>query len=74
MDFLKRVVPPILSRDVVLEARDDLQEGSPRLLKMKRLSLLSSEKTLDEEDGITVCHSNYDRQHHQQLGKVKWVI
>ncbi|KAM8801691.1 protein furry homolog-like isoform 3-T3 [Rhynchonycteris naso] len=67
MDFLKRVVPPILSRDVVLDTRDSFQEHSPRLLKMKRLSLLSAEKTVDEKDGVNFCHSNYDKTHHQQL-------
>lgn len=71
MDFLKKVVPPILSGDVVLDTRDGFQESSPRLLKMRCLSLLSSEKTVDEEDGINFCHSNYDKHHHHQLGKVK---
>lgn len=72
MDFLKRVVPPILSGDVGLEARGSFQEGSPRLLKMRRLSLFSPEKTAGEGDGITIGHSNYDKHLHQQLGKVKW--
>ncbi|XP_036189297.1 protein furry homolog-like isoform X6 [Myotis myotis] len=67
MDFLKRVVPPILSGDVGLEARGSFQEGSPRLLKMRRLSLFSSEKTVGEEDGIPTWHSNYDKHLHQQL-------
>lgn len=71
MDFLKRVVPPILSGDVVLDTRDSIRESSPRLLKMKRLSLLSSEKTMNEQDGINVCHSHYEKCRHQQLGKVK---
>lgn len=71
MDFLKRVVPPILSGDVVLDTRDSFREGSPRLLKMRRLSWLSSEKIVDEKDGIRFCHSNDDRHPHQQLGKVK---
>ncbi|KAM5336812.1 protein furry homolog-like isoform 4-T4 [Glossophaga mutica] len=66
MDFLKRVVPPILSGDVVLDTGDSFQECSPRLLKVRRLSLLSSEKTVDEEDGINFCRSNYDRHHHHQ--------
>lgn len=72
MDFLKRVVPPILSGDAVVEARDSFQEGSPRLLKMRSLSLFSSEKTVGEEDGITIRHSHYGKHRHQQLGKVKW--
>lgn len=68
MDFLKRVVPPILSGDVVLDTRDSFRESSPRLLKMKRLSLLSSEKIVDEKDGIHFCHINYDKHQHHQLG------
>lgn len=72
MDFLKRVVPPILSGDVVVEPRDSVQDGSPRLLKMRSLSLFSSEKTVGEEDGITIWQSNCGKHHHQQLGKVKW--
>lgn len=68
MDFLKKVVPPIFWGDVVLDTRDSFQESSPKLLKMRCLSLLSSEKTVDEEDGTNFCCSNYDRH---QLGKVK---
>lgn len=71
MDFLKRVVPPILSGDMVLDTRDSIQESSPKLLKMRRLSSLSSEKTIEEQDGSSFCHSHYDRCQHQQLGKVK---
>lgn len=71
MDFLKRVVLPILSGDVVLDTGAGFQECSPRLLKVRRLSLLSSEKTVDEEDGIDFCHCNYDRHHHHQLGNVQ---
>nr|XP_025743574.1 protein furry homolog-like isoform X2 [Callorhinus ursinus] len=67
MDFLKRVIPPVLSGDVVLDTRDSFREASPRLLKMRRLSVLSSEKIVDEKDGIHVCHSKYDRHPHQQL-------
>ncbi|XP_015983618.2 protein furry homolog-like isoform X2 [Rousettus aegyptiacus] len=61
MDFLKKVVPPIFWGDVVLDTRDSFQESSPKLLKMRCLSLLSSEKTVDEEDGTNFCCSNYDR-------------
>ncbi|XP_031520289.1 protein furry homolog-like isoform X10 [Papio anubis] len=65
MDFLKRVVPPILSGDVVLDT--STQESSPRLVKMKHLSSLSSEKTVDEQGRTNFCHSNYDKYEHQQL-------
>lgn len=74
MDFLKRVVPPILSGDVVLDTRDSFRESSPRLLKMRRLSLFSSEKIVDEKDGIHFCHRDYDKHQHQHLGKVKIII
>lgn len=74
MDFLKRVVPPVLSGDVVLDTGDSFQERFPRLLKMKRLSLLSSEKTVDQEGGINFYHSHYDKHQHQQLGKVKCIF
>lgn len=67
MDFLKRVVSPIRSGDVVLDTGESFQGSPPGLLKLKPLSLLSSEKTVDEESG----HSNYDKHQHQQLGKVK---
>lgn len=69
MDFLKRVVPPVVLGDMVLGPGESFQESSPRLLKLKRLSLLSSEKTIDEEGGIHFCHSHYDKHQHQQLGK-----
>lgn len=70
MDFLKKVVPPILSGDVVLDTKESFQESSPRLLKMRRLSLPSSEKTVDGEDRISICRSNYNNQR-RRLGKVK---
>lgn len=71
MDFLKRVVPPILSVDVGLDTRDSVREDSPRLLKVKRLSLVSSEKTMNEQNGISVYHSHYEKYRRQELGKVK---
>nr|XP_058154898.1 protein furry homolog-like isoform X6 [Dasypus novemcinctus] len=65
MDFLKRVIPPVLSEDVVLDARDSFRGSSPRLLKMRRLNLLSSEKSIDEEDRINFSHPNYDKYQRQ---------
>lgn len=70
MDYLKRVVPPIFSGDVALDFSESFQESSPRLVKMRRLSLLSSEKTTDEEDGVDLCHCDHGTCQHQ-LGKVK---
>lgn len=71
MEFLKRVVPPVVSGDMVLGPVESFQESSPRLLKLKRLGLLSSEKTEDQEGGTHFCHSHYDKHQHQQVGKVK---
>lgn len=70
MDFLKRMIPPLLAGDVVLDTTDCFQEYSPRLVKMRRLSLLSAEKTLDEEEGSSLCHGSCDK-HQQQRGKVQ---
>lgn len=70
MDFLKRVVPPILSGDMTLEMGDSIQESSPLLLKMKRLSLVPPEKTADEPAGACFRHS-HEKCRHQQLGKVE---
>ena len=71
MEFLKRLAPPVVSGDMVLGPGESFQESSPRLLKLKRLGLLSSEKTIGQEGGIHVCHSYYDKHQHQQGGKVK---
>ncbi|XP_063096410.1 protein furry homolog-like isoform X5 [Cavia porcellus] len=67
MDFLKRVVPPILSGDTTLDTRDSIQEDSPRLLRMKCLSLLSSGKTIVDGQAGASFHPNQDRRSHQQL-------
>lgn len=69
MDFLKRVVPPILPGDAILDTSESIQENFPRLLKMRRLSLVSSEKTVDQQDGTTF-HPSHAKCKHQQLGKV----
>lgn len=71
MDFLKRVVPPSLSGDLVLDTRDEIQGSSPRLLKIRRLSSLSSERTVDHPGENRLCGNLDDRCQHQQLGKVK---
>lgn len=74
MDFLKRVVPPLLSGDVALDTKDNFQESLPKLVKMRRLSLLSSDKTVSEEDGMNFYHGNSDKCQHQRLGKVKLIL
>ncbi|XP_012811137.1 protein furry homolog-like isoform X2 [Xenopus tropicalis] len=49
MDFLKKVVPSAVSGEVVLDIGSTLRESSPRLLKMRRLSLFSLGQTIDED-------------------------
>lgn len=71
MDFLKRVVPPALSADLVLDARDKIQGNSPRLLKVRRLCSTASERTVDDPGGSKLCGNHDDRCQHQQIGKVK---
>lgn len=58
MDFLKKVVPSVMSGDVVLDVGSTIRESSPKLLKMKRVSLLSVGHTIDE-DNITLLNTNY---------------
>uniref|UniRef100_A0A8C5JV33 Uncharacterized protein n=1 Tax=Jaculus jaculus TaxID=51337 RepID=A0A8C5JV33_JACJA len=67
MAFLKRVVPPILSGDVVLDMRVRTQESSPRLLKVRRLSLLSE----DEPVRSPLCGCQDDRCQLQQLASAR---
>ncbi|XP_069487793.1 protein furry homolog-like isoform X2 [Ambystoma mexicanum] len=50
MDFFKKVVPSVMSGDVVLAVGSTVRESSPKLLKMRRVSLLSLGQTIDEED------------------------
>ncbi|KAM3939588.1 protein furry homolog-like isoform 2-T2 [Leptodactylus fuscus] len=53
MDFLKRVVPSSISGEVVLDVGSTLRESAPRLLKMRRVSLLSLGQTIDEDHETT---------------------
>ncbi|XP_073464568.1 protein furry homolog-like isoform X2 [Aquarana catesbeiana] len=49
MDFLRWVVPSSVSGEVVLDVGSTMRESSPRLLKMRRVSLLSLGQTIDED-------------------------
>lgn len=71
MEFLKRVVPPGLSGDLVLDAREKIPGNSPRLLKVRRLSSAASERTVGDPGGSKLCGNHDDRCLHQQTGKVK---
>ncbi|XP_073198196.1 protein furry homolog-like isoform X2 [Lepidochelys kempii] len=66
MEFFKKVVPAVISGDVVLDIGSTI-ESSPRLLKMRRVSLLSLGQTIDEEDQANFSHSNYSMYSHHQL-------
>lgn len=59
MDFLKKIVPTVASGDVVLEVGSSVRENSPRLLKMRRVSLLSLGQTIDEDQEIHVLHPHF---------------
>lgn len=71
MDFLKRVVPPVLSGDLALDARDEIQGNSPRLLKVRRLCSTASERTVGDPGVNQLCGNHNDRGPHQQIGKVR---
>jgi hypothetical protein len=70
MEFLKRVVPPILSGDMISDSRDRSQDTFPKLVRMRRFSVLSSERMVDDPDGNNSRGGHYDRYQHLQLGKV----
>lgn len=70
MDFLKRVVPPAFSGDLVLDAGDKVQGTSPRLLKVRRLCSTASERTVGDPGGSKLCGNHDDRCQHQQIGNV----
>lgn len=75
MDFLKRVVPPVLSGgsgDLVSDAREETEEGtSPRLLKVRRLCSTASERRVGDPGGNKLCGNHDGRCLQQQIGKVK---
>ncbi|XP_052537861.1 protein furry homolog-like isoform X1 [Tympanuchus pallidicinctus] len=59
MEFLKKIVPAVASGDVVLDVGGSVRESSPRLLKMRRVSLLSLGQTIDEDEEIHVSHPHF---------------
>lgn len=70
MEFLKRVVPPAFSGDLVLDAGDKAQGTSPRLLKMRRLYSTASERTVGDPGGSKSRGSQDDSCQHQHIGNV----
>ncbi|XP_075278134.1 protein furry homolog-like isoform X1 [Opisthocomus hoazin] len=50
MEFLKKIVPTVVSGDVVLDVGGTTRESSPRLLRMRRVRLFSLGQTIDEDE------------------------
>ncbi|XP_066576040.1 protein furry homolog-like isoform X3 [Amia ocellicauda] len=67
MDFLKRVVPTVMSGDVVLDLGGATRDSAPRLLRMKRLSLLSMGQTIDESGEAAHKGSRLHRANRSRL-------
>ncbi|XP_026702409.1 protein furry homolog-like isoform X6 [Athene cunicularia] len=59
MEFLKKIVPTVVSGDVVLDVGSTSRESSPRLLKMRRVRLFSLGQTIDEDEETHVLHPDY---------------
>ncbi|KAM6267961.1 protein furry homolog-like isoform 2-T2 [Spheniscus humboldti] len=59
MEFLKKIVPTVISGDVVLDVGSTARESSPRLLKMRRVRLFSLGQTIDEDEETHVLHPVY---------------
>ncbi|KAM6132863.1 LOW QUALITY PROTEIN: protein furry homolog-like [Pterocles gutturalis] len=59
MEFLKKIVPTVVSGDVVLDVGSTARESSPRLLKMRRVRLFALGQTIDEDDETHVLHPDY---------------
>lgn len=69
MEFLKKIVPTVVSGDVVLDVGSTVRESSPRLLKMRRVSLLSLGQTIDEDEEIHDLRPQYSMYPCQQPDK-----
>ncbi|XP_050751487.1 protein furry homolog-like isoform X3 [Gymnogyps californianus] len=59
MEFLKKIVPAVVSGDVVPDVGSAGRESSPRLLKMRRVRLFSLGQTIDEDEETHVLHPDY---------------
>ncbi|KAM9286629.1 protein furry homolog-like isoform 2-T2 [Cariama cristata] len=70
MEFLKKIVPTVVSGDVVLDVGSTARESSPRLLKMRRVRLFSLGQTIDEDEEAQVLHPDYKQKNYcvYQLG------
>ncbi|XP_054059267.1 protein furry homolog-like isoform X7 [Rissa tridactyla] len=59
MEFLKKIVPTVVSGDVVVDVGSPARESSPRLLKMRRVRLFSLGQTIDEDEETRILHPDY---------------
>ncbi|KAM9236796.1 protein furry homolog-like [Leptosomus discolor] len=59
MEFLKKIVPAVVSGDVVPDVGSTAHESAPRLLKMRRVRLFSLGQTIDEDEETHVLHPDY---------------
>ncbi|KAM9660795.1 protein furry homolog-like isoform 3-T3 [Morphnus guianensis] len=75
MEFLKKIVPTVVSGDVVPDVGSTARESSPRLLKMRRVRLFSLGQTIDEDDETHVLHPDYKQKKYcvYQLGMLQKV-
>ncbi|XP_075005131.1 protein furry homolog-like isoform X2 [Calonectris borealis] len=73
MEFLKKIVPTVVSGDVVLDVGSTARESSPRLLKMRRVRLFSLGQTIDEDEETRVLHPDYKQKNYcvYQLGMLQ---
>ncbi|XP_069646663.1 protein furry homolog-like isoform X4 [Haliaeetus albicilla] len=69
MEFLKKIVPTVVSGDVVPDVGSTARESSPRLLKMRRVRLFSLGQTIDEDDETHVLHPDYTSTPHSRVNK-----
>lgn len=69
MEFLKKIVPTVISGGVVLDVGSTARESSPRLLKMRRVRLFSLGQTIDEDEETDVLHPVYSTYPCHQPGK-----
>ncbi|XP_054059263.1 protein furry homolog-like isoform X4 [Rissa tridactyla] len=64
MEFLKKIVPTVVSGDVVVDVGSPARESSPRLLKMRRVRLFSLGQTIDEDEETRILHPDYKQKNY----------
>jgi len=71
MEFLKKIVPTVVSGDVVLDVGGTTRESSPRLLRMRRVRLFSLGQTIDEDEETHVLQPARSTELRPQPGKTQ---